>query len=166
MPCADPFHIVSWATDALDEVRRQVWNGARTMARAEPRRPRGRPRADTPPRPASGLASHLKSAHDALWKNPEKLTEHQAQRLAWIATTGPKLHRVYLQEGLRLGFQMSDHDAVTALEKWLIWARRCQSPVFIVLAAKIARHRVRILSAIEHTLSNALIEITTTKTRS
>ena len=27
--CADPFHVVAWATDALDEVRRQAWNEAR-----------------------------------------------------------------------------------------------------------------------------------------
>jgi transposase len=27
--CLDPFHVVKWATDALDEVRRQVWNTAR-----------------------------------------------------------------------------------------------------------------------------------------
>jgi transposase len=27
--CLDPFHVVTWATDALDEVRREVWNAAR-----------------------------------------------------------------------------------------------------------------------------------------
>jgi len=27
--CTDGFHVVSWATDALDEVRREVWNEAR-----------------------------------------------------------------------------------------------------------------------------------------
>jgi transposase len=27
--CADPYHLVSWITDALDDVRRQVWNDAR-----------------------------------------------------------------------------------------------------------------------------------------
>jgi transposase len=27
--CADPFHVVKWATDALDVVRREVWNTAR-----------------------------------------------------------------------------------------------------------------------------------------
>ena len=27
--CIDSFHVVSWATDALDEVRREVWNTAR-----------------------------------------------------------------------------------------------------------------------------------------
>ncbi|MGA8854822.1 MAG: ISL3 family transposase [Christiangramia sp.] len=164
--CADPFHIVSWATDALDEVRRQVWNEARALARAEPRRPRGRPRADAPPRPASELAGRLKGARYALWKNPANLTEHQTQRLAWIATTSPKLHRAYLlKEGLRLIFQMGYDDAVVALDKWLIWARRCQIPAFIDLAAKITRHRVRILAAIEHNLSNALIESTNTKVR-
>jgi len=164
--CADPFHIVSWATDALDEVRRQVWNEARALARAEPRRPRGRPRADAPPRPASELAGQLKGARYALWKNPENLTEQQTQRLAWIAVTSPKLHRAYLlKEGLRLIFQMRYDDAVVGLEKWLIWARRCQIPAFIELAAKITRHRERILAAIEHNLSNALVESTNTKIR-
>ena len=27
--CLDPFHVVKWACDALDEVRRVVWNQAR-----------------------------------------------------------------------------------------------------------------------------------------
>jgi transposase len=27
--CADPFHIVKWATEALYDVRRQAWNTAR-----------------------------------------------------------------------------------------------------------------------------------------
>lgn len=32
--CADPFHVVAWATEALDEVRREAWN---TAARPAPR---------------------------------------------------------------------------------------------------------------------------------
>ncbi len=27
--CADPFHVIKWVTEALDEVRRQAWNDAR-----------------------------------------------------------------------------------------------------------------------------------------
>jgi transposase len=27
--CMDPYHVVAWATKALDEVRREVWNAAR-----------------------------------------------------------------------------------------------------------------------------------------
>ena len=54
--CADAFHVVAWATEALDEVRRQAWNDARALARTEPRRGRGRP-APTPP-PAPDTTGH------------------------------------------------------------------------------------------------------------
>lgn len=164
--CADPYHVVAWATAALDVVRRQVWNEARAAARTEPKRVAGRPRADAAPRPASEMAKQLKGARYSLWKNPENLKDHQRQRLDWIAKTSPKLHRAYLlKEGLRLIFQMTYDDAVVALGKWLIWARRCQIPAFDELDAKITRHADSILAAIEHNLSNALIESTNTKLR-
>jgi len=54
--------------------------------------------------------------------------------------------RAYLlKEGLRLIFQMTHEHAVVALQRWLVWARRCQIPAFIELAAKITRHRDSIL---------------------
>ncbi len=71
--CADPFHVVAWATEALDEVRRQSWNRARG---AVTQRRAGR---------ASGDARALKHARYALWKNPEDLTPNQTGMLAWIA---------------------------------------------------------------------------------
>jgi transposase len=40
--CVDPFHVVQLATDALDEIRREVWNEAR---RPDPDRPRSEGRA-------------------------------------------------------------------------------------------------------------------------
>ena len=52
----DPFHGVKWATEALDEVRREARNDARAMARTEPKRGCGRPRADAPSRPGSERA--------------------------------------------------------------------------------------------------------------
>ncbi|MGB8019610.1 MAG: transposase, partial [Candidatus Nanopelagicales bacterium] len=105
-------------------------------------------------------------ARYSLWKNPENLKDHQREKLDWIAKTSPTLHRAYLlKEGLRLIFQMTHDDAVVALQKWLIWARRCRIRAFIDLAAKITRHRDSILAAIEHDLSNALIESTNTKLR-
>jgi transposase len=33
--CLDPFHIVKWATEALDEVRREVWNQLRRDGKKE-----------------------------------------------------------------------------------------------------------------------------------
>ena len=163
---ADPYHVVSWATDALDEIRREAWNDARALARSEPKRGRGRPRADAPPRPGSERAAALKGARYSLWKNPENLTENQQVMLAWIAATDPKLYRAYLlKEGLRVVFQLPYAAAVEALDRWISWARRCRIPAFVKLQKRIVKHRARILAAIQHNLSNGLIESTNTKIR-
>ncbi len=129
---ADPFHIVQWATEALDEVRRSAWNDARAIARQEPKRGRGRPRGDAPPRPGNERAKALKGARYSLWKNPENLTENQQVKLAWIAATDPRLYRAYLlKEGLRLIFTMPYDAALEALDRWIAWARRCRIPAFV-----------------------------------
>jgi len=163
---ADPFHVVSWATDALDEIRRETWNDARALARTEPKRGRGRPRADASPRPGSERAKALKGARYSLWKNPENLTENQQIKLTWIAATDPRLYRAYLlKEGLRVVFQLPYDAAVEALDRWISWARRCRIPAFVKLQKRIVKHRARILAAIQHKLSNGLIESTNTKIR-
>jgi transposase len=152
--CADAFHVVAWATDALDEVRRQAWNTARG---AVTQRKAGR---------ATGTARTLKHARYALWKNPENLTHRQAEKLAWIAKTDPQLHRAYLlKEGLRHVFAVKGEQGKEALDRWLSWARRCRIPAFVELARKIVKHRAAIDAALEHDLSNALIESTNTKIR-
>jgi transposase len=164
--CADAFHVVAWATDALDEVRRQAWNEARALARAEPARRRGRPRADAPQRPGHARARALKHARYALWKNPEDLTEHQRAKLDWIATTDPRLYRAYLlKEGLRHAFAVKGQAGKDALDRWQAWASRCRIPAFVALAAKVRAHRASIDAALDHNLSNALIESTNTKIR-
>ena len=152
--CADPFHIVKWAGEALDEVRRQAWNTARGAV--------GRRRAGR----ASGHAKALKHARYALWKNPENLTTRQQAKLAWVAKTDPRLHRAYLlKEGLRLVFQLPYEEAVEALDSWIGWARRCRIPAFVELQKRIVKHRASILAAIEHGLSNGRIESVNTKIR-
>jgi transposase len=55
--------------------------------------------------------------------------------------------------------------AVEALDRWISWARRCRIPAFVKLARSIVKHKARILAAIEHNLSNGLIESTNTKIR-
>ena len=152
--CADPFHIVKWATEALDEVRRQAWNQARGAVH---QRRAGR---------ASGHAKALKHARYALWKNPENLTARQQAKLAWVAKTDPRLHRAYLlKEGLRLVFQLPYDEAVEALQVWIGWARRCRIPAFVELQRRIVKHKASILAAIEHGLSNGRIESVNTKIR-
>ncbi len=94
------------------------------------------------------------------------LTDNQQIKLAWIAATDPRLYRAYLlKEGLRTIFAMPHQDAVQALDRWISWARRCRIPSFVKLQKSIVKHRGRILAAIEHDLSNALIESTNTKIR-
>jgi transposase len=156
--CADPYHVVAWATEALDEQRRIAWNTVRGAAR-------GHSRHQTPSAPAKAL----KNARWALWKNPENLTDRQREQLAWIAKTQPALHRAWaLKEGLRTVFAIgkrSPAEAAEALDRWISWARRCRLPAFVKLQQRVVRHRDAIIAAIDHGLSNALVESMNTKIR-
>ena len=150
--CADPFHVVRWAMDALDEVRRETWRLVRT--------PRGRQRA------AVGEGKRLKDSRWALWKNPETLSEEENARLAYIAATHPRLHRAWaLKEGLRTVFQLSGAPALAALTAWLRWAQRCQIPAFVKLAHRVRTYWGPIAATLEHGLTNALVESVNTKIR-
>lgn len=163
---ADAFHVVAWATEALDEVRRQAWNDARAVARGEGRRGPGRPRAGAPARPGHQRAQGLKRARYALWKNPENLTGRQRQKLDWIARTDPRLWRAYLlKEGLRTVFALKGEAGREALQCWIGWARRCRIPAFVELQRRIIRHRAAIEVALDSGLSNALSESMNTKIR-
>lgn len=165
--CADPFHVVKWAIEAMDTVRLESWNNARKLAAAtEAKRGRGRPAKTAAPRPVSDLARQLKGCRVALWRNPENLSEQQAMKLDWLARTDPQVHRAYLlKEGLRTIFRLPYQAAVEALDKWLAWARRSRLPPFRKLARSITAHKASILAAIQHDLSNGLVESTNTKIR-
>jgi transposase len=161
--CADPFHVVAWATDALDTVRRAVWNTARRVPGGSRREDKGRSRPVTI---AQGDARALKRARYPLWKNPENLTDRQRTKLAWIAKTHPYLHRAYLlKEGIRTVFQLATPDAKHALQRWLRWATRSRIPEYIQLARRIRSHLPAIHASLDHGLSNALLESTNTKIR-
>jgi transposase len=156
--CADPFHVVAWATNALDVVRRDAWNAASGRHRTNA--------ATGKEKKATGDARAIKHARYALWKNPENLTVHQQDKLAWIAKTDPRLHRAYLlKEGLRHVFVVKGEAGKEALDRWTSWARRCRITVFVELQRKITRHRKAIDATLDHGLSNGLIESTNTKIR-
>ena len=139
--CADPFHVVAWATEALDAEPRRAWNDARVLARTELKSGRGRPGKNTARRPGHERAGKLKGARYALWKSPEDLTERQTAKLAWIAKTDPRLYRAYLlKEGLRHVFSVKGEEGKQALDRWISWARRSRIPVFVELAGRIMRH--------------------------
>jgi transposase len=144
----DPFHTVQWATDALDTVRRQVWNDERGG--------NGR---------ATAGSKSLKRARWALWKNPEDLTTGQQAQLAFIAKAHPVLHRAYLlKEGLRMALKQGQETA-QALWDWVLWARRSRLEPFVKLQRSIVKHWDAITAAADHGLSNGLVESMNTKIR-
>jgi transposase len=165
--CADRFHVVKWATSALDQVRNNAWRKARALARAtEPARGRGRPPADAPPRPAHDAVRALKNSRWALWKNPANLTEAQQAKLDWIATCDPDLYQAYLlKEGLRTIFDLPAHDTAHAIDTWTTQARASGLEPFTKLADTIDRHTPAIKAAIEHNMSNGRTESVNTKIR-
>ncbi|MDQ2761124.1 MAG: ISL3 family transposase, partial [Actinomycetota bacterium] len=145
--CVDPFHVIQLATDALDEVRREVWNEARRQGNME-------------------LARDLKGARFAVWKNPENLTDRQQAKLAEIQKTNGPLYRAYLlKEQLRQIYRVSPRKAEKLLGQWLAWARRCRMPSFVKLARTITAQRDGILAAIKHGLSNSRVEQLNTQIR-
>lgn len=156
---ADPFHIVKWATEELDEVRKGLW---RSLRRSEGTVRR----SDDGSQVSKAGARAIKHARWALWKNPENLTERQAAKLDWIAKTQPVLHRAWaLKEGLRTVFKLGGAAGIEALDHWLAWAARSRIPGFVRLGQRIRAQRDPIEASLRSGLSNGLIESTNTKIR-
>jgi len=121
--CLDPFQIVKLATDALDEIRREVWNEAGKAGEI-------------------ALAKDLKGARFALWKNPENLTARQQLKLAHIQKINQRLYRAYLlKEQLRQIYRVDPDEAIGVLDAWLKWAWRCRLAPFRKLARTIRDQR-------------------------
>ncbi len=145
--CLDPFHVVALATDALDEIRCEVWNEARRAGQTV-------------------TARDLKGARFALWKNPEHLTARQKHKLSDIQHTNRRLYRAYLlKEQLRQIYRLPPDAAIALLDAWIKWARRCRLPPFVKLARTITDQQAGIVAAIEHGLSNARVEAINTQIR-
>lgn len=146
--CLDPFHVVQWATKALDAVRRAVWNKLRKSGQKE-------------------RAKALKGARWALWKNYGDLNETQQATLATIERDNRPLYRAYLlKEELRSVFQESDPElAKLTLTDWLAWASRSRLPAFVKLGRSVRAHLHAIHDLLDHGLSNARLEAANTKLR-
>jgi transposase len=139
--------VIQLATDALDKVRREVWNEARRQGQGD-------------------VAAELKGARYALWKNPENLTARQQVKLADVERLNRPLYRAYLlKEQLRQIYRLPARAATALLDDWLQWARRCRLKPFVKLAATITAQRDGIVAAIRHQLSNARVEAINTQIR-
>jgi transposase len=146
--CLDAFHVVAWATEALDQIRRDMVNRLRAGGHDDE-------------------AATMKHSRWALLKNPPNLTGNQRATLAGIAKANGGLYRAYLlKEQLREIFACRDPQKARALlGGWIAWAQRSRLEPFVKLAKTIKRYRSLILAAVEHGLSNARSEATNTHLR-
>lgn len=165
--CVDPFHVVEWAMEALDEVRREAWREAYDEAlqlATEHHGKKGRPSADdveaSMVKAARAKANEIKNSAYALGKAPEHLTENQQAKVEMIAKNNNRLYRAYcMKEMLRLLLKMKDvNEAEAELKQWLWRASHSRIDAFKKLYQKVKRHKEHILNAIKLGMSNARIE--------
>ncbi len=145
--CIDPYHVVAWANEALNAVRRGLWNASRRSGKKDE-------------------ARTVKGARPALLKNPENLTPKQKSRLAAVKKFHAPLFRAYqLKEMLRLVFATKGEEGVELLGRWIAWVQRCRLPQFVELGRRIRRHREGIEAALRHGVSNGRVEATNNQIR-
>jgi len=146
--CVDRFHVVKWATEALDEVRRDLWRDAHKAAK------RKNASSET-----KAKAKAIKNTRYAVLKNPEHLTESQLATLELQVKSNPKYYHAYLlKEKLRLAFSHSVDEAENQIDEFIFQATKSDMPEFVALAERIERHKEAILDTIRYGLSNGRVE--------
>lgn len=167
--CIDPFHVVSWAEDILDKVRKQQLGEARKRLAEErkgkrkcgPGRPKGGPIRKTDTEKAVEL---VRKAKFPLLMNPDHLSESYLTRLQEVLLYDKRLATAYrLKEELRLIFHLPADEVRLALEKWRRRAWSCRIPEFVDLQRRVKRHIDAIVATVTQQISNARIEATNNK---
>jgi transposase len=135
--CLDTFHAMTWATKALDEVRRDLW-----------RRLKGK-----------AAAKAVKGLRWPLLRNWANLTVAQRDTIRELETTNRRLFRGWLlKEELADIFRMPIRRARRALDDWIYYASRSRLEPFVKLARTIRHYRDSIEATIEWGFTNGIAE--------
>jgi transposase len=138
--CLDTFHVIGWATGALDEVRRTEWNRLRRAGAAK-------------------AAKEFKGLRFLLRRNWENLTAAQKGVIRDLERANRRTFRAWqLKEELRDIFALPLLQAQRALDDWLAYASRSKLAPFVKLARTIRRYRPSIEATIEWRLTNGIAE--------
>ena len=138
----DSFHIVSWMTDTLDQVRKRLWNQAR----------RGNDKTAT---------ETMKGLKYAVPQEPRRPDRTAIRSLETLGDTDPKgqLYRSWqLKELLRTLPRQPVGQAEAELKRWIFRASHSRIPEIVELCRKIRRRRDDILGTIGPGYSNARLE--------
>jgi len=136
----DRFHVQRLASDAVDEVRREIVRELKTNDSDE--------------------AKAVKKTRFVLLKNFEETSRKEKRKLSEIQKTNKRLYRAYLLKealGNALDY-LQPKRAREALEDWLSWAFRSRLQPFIEKARTIRRHFDGILAYVKERLTNGLTE--------
>jgi transposase len=137
----DRFHVQKLASDAVDQVRREMVRRYRE--------------GDD-----SKAAKAIKRSRFVLLKNRWDLNPKEWDRLAAIQEHNAPLYRAYLlKESLAAVFEETNASAAKReLARWLKWASRSKLKPFVRVARTIRQHKERILAYIETRLTNGITE--------
>jgi transposase len=138
--CLDAFHVVKWAGEAMDALRRRMAGELRAAGKAD-------------------QAATLGRGMWALRKDYRKLTPGQRGTLAIIAADNKQLYKGYLiREQLREAIKVKGEDGKKLLRGMIAWAHRCRIPEFARLARTLSRMRELIYQTLDRGPSNGRAE--------
>ena len=143
--CLDAFHVVKWAGEALDKVRRRLAGELRAAGKADE-------------------AASLGQGMWALRKDPGGLSPGQRASLAHIAADNKQLYKAYLmKEQLREAFKVKGKRGKALLAGLIAWCQRCRIPEFTKFATTLKRFRQLIWNTLEYAVSNGRAEAINTQ---
>ncbi|MGH3284822.1 MAG: ISL3 family transposase, partial [Streptosporangiaceae bacterium] len=126
----DAFHIVKWAGEAVDELRRRIAAELRAAGKDD-------------------QAATLGKGMRAVRKDYRKLSPGQRGSLAVLAADNKAMYKGYLiKEQLREAIKVKGEEGKTLLRGMISWAHRFRIPEFKKLATTLSRMR----DMIDHTL--------------
>jgi transposase len=138
--CLDAFHVVKWAGERLDELRRRLAGELRAAGRGDE-------------------AATLGTGMWALRKDERKLTPAQRGTLAQIAVVNKPLYKGYLiKEQIREAFKVKGDQGKTLMRGVTAWAHRCRIPEFTKLAKTLSRYKDSIAATLGGGPSNGRAE--------
>jgi transposase len=138
--CLDAFHVVKWANEKLDDLRRRIAGELRAAGRGDE-------------------AATLGAGLWALRKDERKLTPGQRGSLAQIAVTNKPLYKGYLiKEQIREAFKAKGSEGKKLMTGVTAWAHRCRIPEFAKLAKTLSRYKASIHATLDGGPSNGRAE--------
>ena len=143
--CLDAFHVVKWAGEKLDELRRRIAGELRAAGRGDE-------------------AATLGTGMWALRKDQRKLTPGQRGTLAQIAVVNKPLYKGYLiKEQIREAFKVKGDEGKSLMRGVTAWAHRCRIPEFTRLARTLSRYKATIEATLGGGPSNGRAEALNTQ---